>query len=74
MPNYKVKTPLKGTDGVIEPGETVDLPAKAARELIACGAIEELAPPAARDDKAKAAAKSDGDEEPKGKGDKNEKK
>lgn len=48
MPSYKVKTPLKRSDGVVEPGETVDLTAKAAAELIACGAIEEL-PPRAED-------------------------
>lgn len=40
MPTYVVKTPLRTLDGIVDPGETIDLPAKEGEELLACGAVE----------------------------------
>lgn len=41
MPKFTVMSPLKiAADKVLQPGETVELTEKQAKELIACGAIE----------------------------------
>ncbi len=44
MPTYTVLTPLLTGDGRLEPGETVDLKVKDARDLLASGAITKEAP------------------------------
>lgn len=43
MPTYTVVTPLKTGDGMLEPGEPVELKAKEARELLAAGVISKPA-------------------------------
>ncbi len=44
MPTYTVLTPLLTGDGRLEPGDTVDLKVKDARDLLAAGAITKEAP------------------------------
>lgn len=46
MKDHKVLVPIKDLDGIRQPGETVSLSDKDAAELIALGAVEEIARPA----------------------------
>lgn len=43
MPSYIVKEPLKHDGTAYAPGETVDMDAKAAEELLALGVVAEAA-------------------------------
>ena len=46
MKDHKALKPIKDLDGIHQPGETVALSDKDAAELIALGAVEEIAPTA----------------------------
>jgi len=50
MAKYTVKSPIKiGTNDVAQPGDEIEFSAKEAKELLACGAIEEGRPVQAAD-------------------------